>query len=129
MFLVNISQRSKRARYKKIKQCAYTLLLMHLHYSINKAIIINVFYHPCYQDCIISMMDICHNISSGVSKSLYWKFIIKVEYNSVVIFLRDITKKKRKILNYCIEEWHTSRPHDIFRNRSTYSTVCLLIEM
>ena len=36
--------------------------------------------------------------------------------------------KNEKILNYRIEEWHTSTPYDIFRNQSTYPTVCLLLD-
>ena len=44
-----------------------------------------------------------------------------------MIFSWDITKKKKeKRLNYCIEEWHTSTPYDIYRNKYTYPTVCLL---
>ena len=45
-----------------------------------------------------------------------------------MIFLWDITKKNEKSLNYRIEEWHTSTPYDIFRNQSTYPTVCLLLD-
>ena len=37
-------------------------------------------------------------------------------------------EKNEKRLNYCIEEWHTSTPYDIFWNHSTYSTVCLLLD-
>ena len=37
-------------------------------------------------------------------------------------------KEKRKRLNYCIEEWHTSTLYDIFRNNYTYPTVCLLLD-
>ena len=37
--------------------------------------------------------------------------------------------KNEKILNYRIEEWHTSRPYDIFPDNSTYPTVCLLLDM
>ena len=60
------------------------------------------------------------NISSGVSKNIFWEFRIKVGCTADVIFLWDITNKKRKILSYCIEEWHTSTPNDIFHNQSTY---------
>ena len=71
-----------------------------------------------------------HNISSGVRKKFFWEFIIKVECTSAVIFLWDMIKKKnQKRLNYRIEEWHTSTPYDIFRNKSTYPTVCLLLDM
>ena len=38
-------------------------------------------------------------------------------------------EKNEKILNHCIEEWHTSTPYDIFWNESTYPTVCLLLYM
>ena len=48
-------------------------------------------------------------------------------------FCRDILighhrEKNEKRLNYCIEEWHTSTPYDLFRNQSTYTTVCLLLD-
>ena len=59
----------------------------------------------------------------------FLKFIIKVGCTSAVIFLWDTTKKKRKRLNYCIEELHISTSYDIFRNQSTYPTVCLLLDM
>ena len=47
-------------------------------------------------------------------------------------FCRDILmghnkEKNEKRLNYRIEEWHTSTSYDIFLNRSTYPTVCLLL--
>ena len=47
-------------------------------------------------------------------------------------FCRDILmvhhkEKNQKILNYCIEEFHTSTPYDIFWNQSTYPTVSLLL--
>ena len=75
------------------------------------------------------MRNMHQNISSGVGKNVFWKLIIKVVYTSVIIFLCIITEKKRKILNDCIEEWHTSTPYDIFWNQSTYPTVCLLLDM
>ena len=48
-------------------------------------------------------------------------------------FCRDILmghhiEKNGKRLNYRIEEWHTSTSYDIFRNQSTYPTVCLLLD-
>ena len=54
----------------------------------------HVLYHPWHQHCIIWVMNLRQNISSGVSKSLFLSFIIKVECNSAVIFLWDNTKKK-----------------------------------
>ena len=75
-------------------------------------------------------MDMRQNISSGVRKDLFWKFRIKIERTSAVIFLWGTTEKKtEKRINYRIEEWHTSTPYNIFRNQYTYSTVCLLLEM
>ena len=71
-------------------------------------------------------MNMRQNISSSVCKNIFWKYIIKVGCTSAVIFLWDITKKAKE-LNYCIEEWHTSTPYDIFRNQYTYPTVCLLL--
>ena len=35
-------------------------------------------------------------------QNIFWKYIIKVGYNSAVIFLLDIAEEKRKIINYCI---------------------------
>ena len=78
------------------KQCAYKLFLVHLPYSINKAILIHVFYRPWYQHYIIWVIYMHNNISSGVSKSIFWQFRIKSKCNYDVIFLWDITKKKRK---------------------------------
>ena len=37
-------------------------------------------------------------------------------------------EKKEKRLNDLIEEWPTSTPYDILRNKSTYTTVCLLLD-
>ena len=53
---------------------------------------------------------------------------MKVGCTSAGIFLWDITKKNEKRLNYHIDEWHTSTPYDIFRDQSTYPTVCLLLD-
>ena len=91
LFLMNISKRRNRSRYQKIEQCAYTLFLVHLPYSINTEIIIHVFYHPWHQHCIIWVMNMRHNISSRVSKSIFWRFRIKFKFISAVIFLWDIT--------------------------------------
>ena len=73
-------------------------------------------------------MDMRHNTSSEIGKGLFWKFIIKDKFNSDVLLFWEITKKKRKILNYRIEEWHTSTPYDIFRNLSYYPTVYFLLD-
>ena len=96
MVLVNTSQRRNRERYQKRRQYAYTLFLVHLPYYINKAIIIHVCYCPWYQHCIIWVINMHQNISSGVSKNIFWEFRIKVGCTSVVIFLWGITKKKTK---------------------------------
>ena len=78
------------------KKCAYTVFLVHLPYSINKPIRMHVLYRPCHKYCIIWVMDMRQNISSGISKSLFWKFRIKVRCASDVIFFWDITEKKTK---------------------------------
>ena len=78
------------------KKCAYTLFLVHLPYSTNEATIIHVFYRPRNHNCIIWVMDMRQNISSGVGKNLLWSFRIKIKCASVVIFLWYITKKKQK---------------------------------
>ena len=75
------------------------------------------------------LMNMRHNISSGVSKNAFWEFRIKSECTSAVIFLWYIKKKKKKRLNYLIGECHTSTSYDIFRNHSTYPTVFLLPDM
>ena len=126
-FLANISQRRNGERYQKRKKYDYTLFRVHLHYSINKEIIVNEFYCPWHQHWTIWVMDMRHNISLGVSKSLFWKFRIKDKWNSAVIFLWDTTKKKEERLNPLIEEWNKSTPCDIFRNQSNFPTVCLLV--
>ena len=69
-----------------------------------------------------------HNISSDVSRSIFWGFGINVVCTYAVIFLWDTTKEKTEKLNYHIEEWHKSTPYDRFRNESTYPTVCLVLE-
>ena len=48
-------------------------------------------------------------------------------------FCRDILMghhkgKNENRLNYRIEECHTSTPYDIYRNQSTYPTMCLLLD-
>ena len=75
------------------------------------------------------MMDMCQNISSGVRKSLFWK----IHNIGRMHFYRDILignhkGKNEKRLNYRIEEYHTYTPYDIFWNKSTYPTVCLLLD-
>ena len=70
------------------------------------------------------------NISSGISKNLLWEFKIKVKCTSaVIIFMVHHKEKNEKRLNYCIDEWHTYIPYDIFSNQSNYPTVCLLLYM
>ena len=72
------------------------IFLVHLPYSINKEVIIHVFYHRWHQHFIIWVTNMHHNISSGVSKHVFWKFIIKIGCTSAVILLWDITKEKTK---------------------------------
>ena len=90
IFLLNISQRRNKARYQKRKQYAYSLFVVRLPYSINKAIRIHVFYRPWHQHCIIWVMNMRQNISSGISKNLFWQFRIKFRCTSAVIFLWGI---------------------------------------
>ena len=89
------------------------MFVVNLPYYINKSIIIHVFYCPWHQHCIIWVMDMRQNISSGVSKSLFWKFRIKVECTSAVIFLWDTTKvvshkniNKEIIIHVFNNPWH-----------------------
>ena len=96
LFLVHLYQRIKQARNQPRNQRAYTLLLVYLPYYTNKAIIIHVFYRPWHQYWTIWVTNIRRNISSGVIKSLFWRFRIKDECNSAVISFWDITKKKPK---------------------------------
>ena len=93
---MNLSQRSNQARYHKGRQWGYTFFLVQLPSSINKAIRIHVFYHPWNQNFIIYVMNMHHNISSGVSKNVFFKSIIDFGYPSAVIFLWGVTKKERK---------------------------------
>ena len=73
-------------------------------------------------------MNLRQNMSSGVSKSLFLSFIIKVEYNFAVMFLWDITEKKNEIrIHYSIQECHTFTRYDLLQNLSNYPTVCLLL--
>ena len=72
------------------------IFLVHLPYYMNKSIIIHVFYCPWCQHCIIWVMDMRRNKSSGVRIIIFWKFIIKDECNYSVIFFWDITNKKTK---------------------------------
>ena len=37
-------------------------------------------------------------------------------------------EKNEKRLNFCIEEWHTSTPYDISRNKFTYTTLCFSLD-
>ena len=62
------------------------------------------------------------------------KSLLEIHNKGWMHFCRDILmghhrEKNEKIPNYCIEEWHTSTPYDIFRNESTCPTVCLLLDM
>ena len=81
----SISKKEPR-KYQKRKQCAYNFFLVHLPYYINKEIRIHEFYCLWNQNLVIWVMDMCQNISSDISKNLSWKFIIKVECTSAVIF-------------------------------------------
>ena len=126
---MHLSQRSNQSINQPRNKSAYILFLVHLPYSINKEIIINVFYRPWHQHYIIWVMDMRRNIKSGVSKSVFRRFRIRVKFTSALIFFWDITKKNVKILNYRIEEWHTSTLYDICWNISNYPTVSLLLVM
>ena len=111
LFLVNISKIRNWAIYQQRNQFNYILFLLQLIYSINKAIRIHVFYYPWYQHWIIWVMNMRPNISSGVSKNILWVFRIKVRCTSAMIFLWDITKKKKKkdsiiVLRNCIHPRH-----------------------
>ena len=93
---MNKSQKRNRLRYQKKIQFAYTLFLVHLPYYTNKVIIIHVFYLHWNQHCIIWVMNMRQNISSALSKNVFWKFIIKVRCTSAVILLWDIAENKTK---------------------------------
>ena len=64
-------------------------------------------------------MNTRQNISSSVCKHTFLQDILMGHHR----------EKNEKILNHCIEEWHTSTPYDIFWNESTYPTVCLVLDM
>ena len=127
MVLANQFKRRKQAIYQKIKQCAYILFLVQLHCSINNAIIIHVFYHPWHQHFIIWIMNMRHNILSGVRKNVFWTFRIKAICTSVVIFLWDITKKKKR-KNTQLSYWRIAYIHDIwYILESVYLSKCVLV--
>ena len=75
---------------------AYALFLVHLPYYFCKGTRIHVLYHPWYQHFIIWVIKLRQNISSGVWKSLFISFIIKIGCNSAVIFFWEKTEKKTK---------------------------------
>ena len=103
---------------------AYTLFLVHIPYSINKEIRIHVFYCPWHPHFIKCVMDMSQNISSGISKSLFRKFRIKVKCTSAVIFLWDITKNKKTQLSY----WGISYIHAIwYISESVYLSNCVFV--
>ena len=60
------------------------------------------------------------------------KSLLEIQNKGRMNFCRDIIMghhpKKRKKLNYRIEEWNTSTPYDIFRNQYNCTTVCLLLD-
>ena len=104
------------------------MFLVHRPQMFHEATIIHALYHPWHQHCIIRVMNLRRDISSGKSKSLFLSLIIRFECNSIVIFLWDNTEKKRKKIHYDIQEWHTFMTYDILHNQSTYLTVCLLLD-
>ena len=113
--LVNISKKRNRARYQKKMKFAYTLFLVDLPYSINKAIRIHVFYHSWHHHFIIWVIIMLQNISSGVSKNVFWQFKIKVGCIFAVIFLWYIADKKPKktrllywVMAYIHAKWYIS---------------------
>ena len=97
--LICLGESKKKEEPSKISddiKNAYALFLVHLPYYFHKSTRIHVLYHPWRQHCIIFMINLHQNISSGLSKSLFLSFIIKAECNSAVIFLWDVTEKKTK---------------------------------
>ena len=91
-----------------------------------------------HNSCIISSLaSSLHYMGDGYAS----KYIIKRMHKSLMEihnkgqmhFFRDILMwhqkgENEKILNYRIEEWHTSTPYNILRYESTYTTVCLLLD-
>ena len=69
-FHLYLYQKRNQERYQG-KKFACTLFLVHLPYSINKEIIIHVFYRPCHQHCIICVMNMLQNIYSSLCKDLF----------------------------------------------------------
>ena len=121
----SISKKKPSKRSEK-RQFAYTLFLMHLPYSNSKAIRIHVLYHPWHRYFIIWMMNMRQNISSRVSKNLFWKFMIKVGCTSAVIFLWGITEKKRKKAK--LSYWVMAYIHAIwYIAESVYLSNCLFV--
>ena len=75
-------------------------------------------------------MTLRHNISLGVSKSLFLSFIVKVECNSAVTLLWENKEKKNELkIHYHIQEWNKfTKKFDILQNQFNYPTVCLLLD-
>ena len=102
---------------------------MHLPYYFDKETRIHVLYHPWNQHCIIWVMDMRQNISSGVGKII----LREIQNKLWMHFFHDILlghhkEKNESWLNYCIEEWHTSTSYDIFWSHYNCPTVCLLLD-
>ena len=62
------------------------------------------------------------------------KHILEIYDKGRMYFCRNVLmehhrEKNEKNPNYRIEEWHTSTPYDILRNKSTYIIVCLLLDL
>ena len=88
--------------------------------------------------CILSSLESALHYMGDKYASKYiirrkQKSLLAVHNKGLTNFCYDILmvhhrEKEEKRLNYCIEEWHTPTPYDIFSNQSTYPTVCLLLD-
>ena len=83
---MNLSQRRNRARYQKRRKCVYTLLLVQLPYSIDKAITIRVFDHSWNQHCIIWVMQY---VSEYIIRRKQ-KYLLEIQNKCRRHFCRDI---------------------------------------
>ena len=99
------------------------MFLVHLPYYIKKAIRIHLFYRPWYQHCIIWVMDMRRNTSSGVTKSLFWQLIIKDKCNFSEILLWDIIKEKTK------KDSNIVLNNGIHLRHIIYLGMCLIIQL
>ena len=92
-----------------------------------------------HNSCIISSLaPPLHYIGDGYALEYIIRrkqmSLMAIQNKGQMHFCRDILlghhkEKNEKRLNYCIEEWYTSKPYDILWGPYTYPTVCFSLDM